>query len=277
MDTTVPACNADFRYLKDFGGLELLHYRYDGAVYSRHVHEGYAIHVIDSGVERFHCLGASHLAGPGDIVMVNADTVHDGHEAAEGCRYRGFYPPTSLMDNLTRDIHGNGLPWFPQPVVRNPRLAERLRGLITLLGQNESRLHCDNAWLEVMSDLLQQHGRQRLDIRAPAPARTAIDRVRDYLDAHYADNPSLADLARLAGLSPHYLNRLFQRQVGLPPHAYLVQRRLMRARQLIRAGRSPLEASLESGFSDQSHLHRHFKRAQGLTPGQYHQAITRAE
>jgi AraC-like DNA-binding protein len=100
--------------------------------------------------------------------------------------------------------------------------------------------------------------------------------VRDYLDAHCADNPSLADLARLTGLSPHYLNRLFQRQVGLPPHAYLVQRRLMRARQLIRAGHSPLEASLESGFSDQSHLHRHFKRTHGLTPGQYHRAITRA-
>jgi hypothetical protein len=47
--------------------------------------------------------------------------------------------------------------------------------------------------------------------------------------------------------------------------------------KLIRAGHSPLEASLESGFSDQSHLHRHFKRTHGLTPGQYHRAITRAK
>lgn len=273
MDRSPPADKSRFRHLPEFGGLDLLHYRYNGAVYSRHVHEGYAIHVIDCGAERFHCLGASHVAGPDDIVLVNPDTVHDGQEADVGCRYRGFYPSPDLMESLAQAFDSRGLPWFADPVVRDRPLAQRLRHLIALLERSDNRLECDSAWLDVMGELSRRYGRRRLDGRVPGNDHGAIRTVREYLDAYSHENPSLADLAALCGLSPHYLNRLFQREVGLPPHAYLVQRRLLRARQLMRAGLSPADAALAAGFSDQSHLHRHFKRAVGLTPGQYRSAV----
>lgn len=275
MTSPAPADNTRFQHLPDFGGLDLLHYRYDGATYSRHVHEGYAIHVIDSGAERFHCMGASRVAGPGDIVLVNPDTVHDGQEEADGCRYRGFYPSPDLMTSLADAFEGNGLPWFPDPVIQDPHMAQRLRGLIALLEHGDNRLESDSAWLDVMGDLSRRYGRQRLETRAGGADHRAVRCVREYLDAHSSENPSLADLSELCGLSPHYLNRLFQREVGLPPHAYLVQRRLIQARRLLLAGLSPTDAALAAGFSDQSHLHRHFKRALGLTPGQYHRAIHR--
>lgn len=273
MPSPFRADSTRFQHLPDFGGLDLLHYRYDGASYSRHVHEGYAIHVIDSGAERFHCMGGSRVAGPGDIVLVNPDTVHDGREEAEGCRYRGFYPSPELMTSLAEAFESKGLPWFPDPVIHDPCMAQRLRGLIALLERSDNRLASDCAWLDVMGDLSRRYGRQRLEARSPGADHAAIRRVREYLDAHSCDNPSLTDLSALCGLSPHYLNRLFQRTVGLPPHAYLVQRRLIRARRLLLAGLSPAEAAFEAGFSDQSHLHRHFKRALGLTPGQYRRAL----
>ncbi|WP_188860430.1 AraC family transcriptional regulator [Marinobacterium nitratireducens] len=275
MDTPTSIDNARFRHLPDFGGLDLLHYRYNGAVYSRHVHEGYAIHVIDSGAERFHCMGASHVAGPDDIVLVNPDTVHDGQEADAGCRYRGFYPSPELMISLAQSFEGSGLPWFASPVIRDVPLAQRLRQLIEVLERSDNRLLCDSAWLGVMGELNRRHGRQRLTSAPPGNERDAVRRVREYLDAYSHENPSLADLAALCGLSPHYLNRLFQRDVGLPPHAYLVQRRLIQARRLLRAGLAPADAALTAGFSDQSHLNRHFKRALGITPGQYRNGILR--
>ncbi|EIV1777898.1 helix-turn-helix transcriptional regulator, partial [Vibrio vulnificus] len=56
---------------------------------------------------------------------------------------------------------------------------------------------------------------------------------------------------------------------GFPPHAYQIQQRLRLAKKLLRQGRRILDVAQECGFHDQSHFHRHFKKAMGVTPGQY--------
>ena len=63
--------------------------------------------------------------------------------------------------------------------------------------------------------------------------------------------------------------RVFRKVLGLPPHAYLVQVRITQAKKLLASGMAIAEVAAETGFSDQSHLHRHFKRIVGVTPGQY--------
>ena len=57
--------------------------------------------------------------------------------------------------------------------------------------------------------------------------------------------------------------------MGLTPHAYLNHIRVLRARDLLRQGCPIAQAAVNVGFVDQSHLHRHFKRIVGVTPGQY--------
>jgi AraC-like DNA-binding protein len=99
-----------------------------------------------------------------------------------------------------------------------------------------------------------------------------IDRVRSYLEERYAENVTLDDLARFVNLSPYHLLRLFRQQTGLPPHTYLTQVRVRRARSLLRAGVPIAETALQVGFTDQSHLSRHFKRTVGVPPGQYARA-----
>jgi AraC-like DNA-binding protein len=93
-----------------------------------------------------------------------------------------------------------------------------------------------------------------------------VARARDYLEAHFSENVSLALLSRVAGLSSFHLNRAFRIAYGLPPHAFQTQLRITRARKLLREGWSPSAAASEAGFADQSHLHRHFKRVVGVTP-----------
>ena len=68
--------------------------------------------------------------------------------------------------------------------------------------------------------------------------------------------------------------RAFRKEVGLSPHAYLNQLRLLEARRLIAQGRAPADVATQVGFYDQSHLIRHFKRVYGITPGQYAAAVT---
>jgi AraC-like DNA-binding protein len=84
--------------------------------------------------------------------------------------------------------------------------------------------------------------------------------------------PTLDELARLTGLSPHALLRAFRAETGLPPHAYLTQHRVRLARGLLDRGVSPAEAAVAAGFADQAHLTRHFKRVVGVPPGAYQRA-----
>ncbi len=96
-----------------------------------------------------------------------------------------------------------------------------------------------------------------------------VTRVREFLDDCGSQNPTLTALARLVNLSPYQLLRAFMREYGLPPHAWLIQRRVREARRMIDRGVSVVDAAASSGFADQSHLNRHFKRILGFTPGRY--------
>lgn len=100
-------------------------------------------------------------------------------------------------------------------------------------------------------------------------------RARDYLQAHLGEDIGLDDLALAVGVDRFRLSRAFKAAFGLAPHAYLIQLRLSRARQLLARGQTPAEVASALGFADQSHLGRWFRRAYRLTPADYRRRCTR--
>lgn len=105
--------------------------------------------------------------------------------------------------------------------------------------------------------------------RQPKADPLVVQQALDYLETHYAAAITLDDLAAQTHLSPYHLLRLFKATYGLPPHAYLTQLRVQRAKRLLLAGQPIAAVALDVGFVDQSHLTRHFKRIVGVPPGQY--------
>ncbi|MNE23662.1 Arabinose operon regulatory protein [compost metagenome] len=77
-------------------------------------------------------------------------------------------------------------------------------------------------------------------------------------------------------LSPFHFARVFRQATGLPPHAWLKQRRLEQARALLKDGCAPSSVAMQLGFADQSHLNRQFKQAYGVAPGEYRMACARS-
>jgi AraC-like DNA-binding protein len=101
------------------------------------------------------------------------------------------------------------------------------------------------------------------------PYQYTIQAAREYLEEHFEKHVSLEELADIAHASPFYLNRIFRQEVGLPPHEYQIQVRIKQAQSFLQAGKSIAETAHLTGFSDQSHLTRFFKRYVGISPGEY--------
>jgi AraC-like DNA-binding protein len=99
--------------------------------------------------------------------------------------------------------------------------------------------------------------------------RPIVDEARSYLEANSADPVCLARLGRRAGVSPFALLRMFRAAVGLSPREYQTLIRVARAKRLLRDGKPIAQAAAETGFCDQTHLTRHFRRVVGMTPGRY--------
>jgi AraC family transcriptional regulator len=107
--------------------------------------------------------------------------------------------------------------------------------------------------------------------RSGSLPRGRLRAVEEYIEEHLDGCPTLAQLAAVVRLNPYHFARQFKAATGLPPHQYVILRRVERAKQLLQAGTdlSLAEVALRAGFSDQSQFSRHFKRLVGVTPGQF--------
>ncbi|MNQ44556.1 Bifunctional transcriptional activator/DNA repair enzyme AdaA [compost metagenome] len=156
--------------------------------------------------------------------------------------------------------------------------AGRFRQLIAL-NWNEpgERLLTSSLAHELLSHaLLNQVGlRQGVRLKGGLAAHQRRQLV-EYIDSQVAEPISLGQLAGMCALSEYHFARMFRESFGLPPHQYLLARRLAHARQLLRSTRQPLgEIALACGFASASHFTHRFRQAMHGTPGEYRQAFLR--
>ena len=115
--------------------------------------------------------------------------------------------------------------------------------------------------------------------RDGALPRGRLRAVVEYIEEHLDARPTLEQMAAVARLSPYHFARQFKRATGLPPHQYVITRRVERAKQLLQGGGdlSLAEVAAHAGFSDQSQFSHHFKRLVGVTPGQFRKSARFAQ
>ena len=127
----------------------------------------------------------------------------------------------------------------------------------------------DQAVLGIAQALLALDGSARRALGSNATCAFAVEKARQFLDAHFARTVASEELEGITGLTRYALARHFRARLGTSPYRYLTMRRLDRAKSMIRAGDLLAEAAQASGFSDQSHMTRHFGRAFGMSPGRW--------
>jgi AraC-like DNA-binding protein len=256
----------------DVYGLEFFHATFITHSFARHVHDYYALGVIETGLQSFWAKGTTYNTTPGGIFLINPGVPHTGEAATPaGFTYSTFYPSLDLLETIASQMAGKPkpAPFFSPLVVFDDTLKRGLIDLHRTLATSPSPLEGETQLLKTFAYLISHYADTRYPIQPPGQERAAIRRIRDYLETNYSQNPSLTELAELVSFSPYYLARVFQAEVGLPPHAYLESVRIRNAQKLLTLGHPLAYISHEVGFADQSHFTHRFKRLIGITPSQY--------
>ncbi|MFJ2472546.1 AraC family ligand binding domain-containing protein [Streptomyces sp. NPDC087659] len=251
-------------------GIDLLRARYVRHTFPRHSHEGYVFGTITRGVEDVGLPGGVVHAGPGMVVMINPEVPHTARAGvAEGWVYSTLYPSSQVVAEIAAETTTiRGTAGFAATDVVDQQAARLIRE-VHRAAEEGNALAADSVLRIMVARLLRNHG-SSLPAREPltAGARHAA-RARAVLEERMEDPPTLQALAAELGTSPFALLRAFRGRYGMPPHTWLTDARVRRARGLLDAGEAPALAAAAVGFADQPHLNRHFTRIVGVPPGAY--------
>jgi len=253
------------------GGIELLCADFRRQRFAPHFHDDYTFGLVTRGANRFR-YGRQHLVAPvGTLCLAMPGEVHTGEAINGGWSYWTMHVSADLLTGLAaaRADRSADPPSFVSAVIDDPAAARRFAAFFAA-SRNTAlpTLAHEERLVDALGHLIRCHAQPRRprDCRARSYGDLAV-RVRDVLADRFADPLTLADLEALTGADRFRLIRAFRTAYGLPPHAWQVQVRLARARALIRSGAPIAAAAAATGFADQSHLTRLFKRNYGHTPG----------
>lgn len=217
------------------------------------------------------------LIGPRRICLTPGSAIaqwqHQGHP-----EILQVYLRQSIYDSAVADMYGCDLAAaeiVPRFAMTDPLLEQLAVAIANSLreGTAEDGLYIDTLAQMIAAHLARHHSTRSKPPRVPAPQRISGWRMRrlvEFIEENLGGDLSLERMAAEVEVSPLYLARAFKAAVGESPHRYVLQRRLERAKELLRGTDTPIvEVALSAGFSSQSHLSNWFLRQVGVSPAVY--------
>ena len=269
---------------------EAYHYRDEsGKEVSLHHHEFYEIYFFVSGNVSYNIESRSYRLSPGDVLLINPQELHQPVFSPEKQNYEryvlwlssSFLQQFILPDQDLSQCFDTSQPTHTNLIRPDGVTRELLTYLFQqLIREQDSRefaaeLNC----LSLLAQLLVLVNRTALRAgRAPEPRENAdsvVYRMLGYINEHYSEDLSLDLLANEFFLSKYHLSREFSRVVGTSVHRYIVQKRLIMARQMMAAGTSTSEVSQLCGFGDYSNFYRAFTNEYQISPRKYMEELKR--
>lgn len=251
-----------------------------------HIHDEYEIIYILTGSPSFFISGSTYITKPGDIVLLRGLEIHS-------------MPHSGITDTLRNEI------LFSPDIIKNvfhegtqllSMFDDRKKGdrnhirpdtktgiMLRALFEGfdiSSRNRCKHApsktyaqFLNILHKINEAYETRSVFVPENSLAHDLVEVIR-YIDANIRSPLCLCELGRIFFLSPQHLIRLFKKYTGCTIHEYIVNKRLIRAKELIKKG-NDLESSCDSaGFCSYSGFYRSFKTKTGISPSQYSRIVT---
>lgn len=237
----------------------------------KHSHQEYQVGLSFNCQGEYFYQGAYHPIPIGSLSIIHSGEVHSPSERTylpEPATFWMMHFEPSHLEKAALEIaqKSANLPFFTEPVLRDRSLVKRYQNLCVALETNVTSLERDALALDFFAALIIH---RRISPKSYQTVKPAITVVCEFLQAHYHKDVTLAELAKISGLSRFYLSRLFRREMGLSLSTYQMQLRIDRAKKFLAQGVPIAQVASDTGFYDQSHFGYYFKRLVGTTPGNY--------
>lgn len=246
-------------------------YRFEGIVqpFPNHFHEHYVIGFVENGERCLSCRNKEYTIEQGSVLLFNPGDNHACVQSDNGTLdYRGFNISKEVMLDLSEEVTGKRqLPGFSRNVVCDEEAICYLRPLHEMVMNGIGEFGKEESLLFLISTLIQNYG-QSFESCIPE-CRQEIEKACEFIDKHFIERIYLDQICHNAGLSKSTLLRAFTKAKGITPYRYLETVRINEAKKLLQKGVPPLEAAIQTGFSDQSHFTNYFSSFIGLAPGVY--------
>jgi len=237
--------------------------------YGSHSHDEFSFGLITQGRAKY-CNGNSvHQIGRGDIVTINPTDVHSCNPCIGTWSYSMLFADIEQMGLIQQEITQNAsfdyLP-FKHQRERDPLLNKTFLDLLYAIQHESNILQAQVAIYDFIEACLNL---QLYRVKKSSKVHPNLHRIRDKLFDEIGIIHSLEDLANEVGMSRYQVLRAFKKQYGLSPHAYLMDERIKRAKNMLKSGQALSDVALQLGFSDQAHFQRQFKKTLAVTPKFY--------
>lgn len=264
--------NIRFVNLPEFTGISAVLGIHIFAAFPRHAHASFCIGTVDSGVRAINKGREECVVSKNRIFLINPGEAHSCRPyGVGGHNYRIISIQPENMSRIAEQLYQKQIshPWFEHFVIDDCAVMSKFNFLFKHITSQQEKLGIDSALLLLLSDILAHHSLPVFPLQKILKHQRAIEMSCDFMHNHYNEKISLAQLSRIADLSPIYFQKVFVKEKGLSPHDYLFKIRINKATELLMKGWSVVEVAIATGFTDQSHFTRHFKRHVGVTPGKF--------
>lgn len=238
--------------------------------FPNHFHEYYVIGFIESGRRQLFCKNKEYVIERGDLVLFNPGDNHTCQQIDGGTLdYRCMNIKTEVMKKVVFEITGKDyVPYFKENAVFNSDIVPSLQELYLMIMNEERDFKKEEIFLFIIEQLITEYA-DAVTVGTLKEANSEIKTICDFLEENYMESITLNKLSELTGLNKYYLLRSFTKQKGITPYGYLESIRISKAKKLLEQGIAPIDAAIQTGFTDQSHFTNFFKKFIGLTPKQY--------
>jgi len=226
--------------------------------YPWHFHDGYTVVIVDSGAMKYVFRDGTITVSEHQAFIINPFVAHyNGVLDKESCNYKVMFLPVRLFNSPNNK---NSVVHFDKAV--NAEMYSALGDLFEKLKFVKEEREYTVIINGIAVLLLANLNHKPFTAAATDRVEAALQYIRQHLD----EKLTIAQLADACNLSHFHFQRVFKKSVGLTVNTYIQQCRMELGRELLRKGLSPVFTSLESGFFDQSHFYKQFKKMYALTP-----------
>jgi len=240
-----------------------------GKHYKSHIHSTLSIGAIDNSSVCYQVAGENALLTSGSLAIVNPNTIHQCNPIEQCTRsYHMLYIDIAWCFKIQKALFNTKI-FIPcqQILLDDYDLYYQYLQTMSILMNSSFLLEKEQHLIDLIGKIFIKSISQ--NVTTDNNMSVQVLQLKQQLESHLAQDITLNAIANDLSVNPFTLLRQFKRQVGITPHAYRMNHRIERAKQLLQQGEELSDVSLSCGFFDQSHLNRHFKAITAVTPKEY--------